>query len=183
MNVPLTVCYPITGRKQITELNTGLVLEWHSEMLHDWHLNKGILSLLCRRFQKFSGPVIKSHVKFSLFGQFFLLFYTSSRYNINPCLFADYGNYGGNNGGGGSNNYGGGHMMVPPPRPAPSADGWSSGENQYDVFDRQQQQQQQQQQHQQQQEYMAAQQAAFAAASQAAYNSQWNIGASEFVPK
>ena len=74
-------------------------------------------------------------------------------------------------------------MMVPPPRPAPSADGWSSGENQYDVFDRQQQQQQQQQQHQQQQEYMAAQQAAFAAASQAAYNSQWNIGASEFVPK
>ena len=77
-------------------------------------------------------------------------------------------------------------MMVPPPRPAPSADGWSSGENQYDVYDRQPHQQQQQHHHQQQagQDYMAAQQAAAAyAASQAAFNPQWNIGASEFVPK
>jgi len=97
-------------------------------------------------------------------------------------IYLDYGNYGGGNGGG--NSYGG-HMMVPPPRPAPSADGWSSGENQYDVYDRQQQQQQHHH-HQQQagQEYMAAQQAAAAyAASQAAFNPQWNIGASEFVPK
>jgi hypothetical protein len=45
-------------------------------------------------------------------------------------LFLDYGNYGNN---GGNNPYGG-HMMGPPPRPAPSADGWSSGENQFDVF-------------------------------------------------
>jgi hypothetical protein len=87
-------------------------------------------------------------------------------------------------------------MMVPPPRPAPSADGWSSGENQFDVFNQHQQQQQQQQHHQQQQqhhqqqqqqfgqEFLAAQQQQAAyAASQAAYNSQWNIGASEFVPK
>ena len=63
--------------------------------------------------------------------------------------------------------------MMAPPRPAPSADGWSSGENQYDVYGQQQHHQQ---------DFLASQQNAFAG-GQAAFNPQWNVGASEFIPK
>lgn len=92
------------------------------------------------------------------------------------CLFPDYGNYG-NNGG---NPYG---MMVPPPRPAPSADGWSSGENQFDVYSQQHQQQQHQQQQPPDDYRLMAQQNAFGGGQGAYGSAQWNIGASEFVPK
>ena len=59
---------------------------------------------------------------------------TSSVLLTHDVFSSEYGNYG-NNGG---NPYG---MMVPPPRPAPSADGWSSGENQFDVYSQQHQHQ------------------------------------------
>ena len=73
-------------------------------------------------------------------------------------------------------------MMVPPPRPAPSADGWSSGENQFDVYSQHQQQQHQQQQP--QDDYrLLSQQNAFGGGQGAYGSAQWNIGASEFVPK
>ena len=75
-------------------------------------------------------------------------------------------------------------MMVPPPRPAPSADGWSSGENQFDVYSQHQQQQQQHQQQQPQDDYrLLSQQNAFGGGQGAYGSAQWNIGASEFVPK
>merc|ERR1711963_749689 len=56
-----------------------------------------------------------------------------------------------------------------PPRPAPNADGWSSGDDCLTWNDQQQHHQQQRQQQQQQQWGIA--------------QPQWNIGASEFVPK
>ena len=117
--------------------------------------------------------------------------------------------YGGQYGGGGGGGRYGIQNQFEPPRPAPNADGWSSGDDYLTWNDQQQQQQQQQQpqhhhprddhfgqnshQHnqyrtpaqsrlhynQQQYQQQRQQQQQWNMAAQP----QWNLGASEFVPK
>ena len=120
--------------------------------------------------------------------------------------FGGYGGAGPHSGG----QLGGGQQAMGPPRPAPNADGWSSGENQYNQQQQYQGQwnsgaamstmlqqnlngahQQFQQQHnhftsQEAQQHYAEQQrqaALEAQANQASHGWSFNIGASEFVPK
>lgn len=110
-----------------------------------------------------------------------------------------YGQYGG--GGGGDGGRYGMQNQFEPPRPAPNAEGWSSGDDflawndqnqhHFEGNNSQFHQQQQQQQHRtpaqsrlqyNQQHYQRQQQWSQAAQYQQQQPS-WNIGASEFVPK
>ena len=110
------------------------------------------------------------------------------------------GQYGGGNGRYGMQN------QFEPPRPAPNADGWSSGDDYLTWNDQQQHHQQQQHQHQPREDHFGQNshqnQYRTPAQSRLHYNQQqyqqrqqqqqqqwgiaqpqWNIGASEFVPK